>query len=411
VPLRQIARDLGVDAVVEGSVLWSGERVRISAQLSHAPTDRTIWARSYERDLRDVLALQRELAEAITEEIRIKLTAEERARIRGGPPVDHVAYQAYLKGRYHFNKRTEADARQAIEHFQQALATHPTYAEAYTGLSSCYSYLSSVMGGRSPRDLRPLATAAARKALAIDDSLTEAHYALAAIQLATWEWAAAEQSLRRAIELDASSASAHGLLSHYFTLFGRTDEALAEARIAQSLDPFSARALWWEAMAFLNARRYDEAIATFRRSLELDPKYIASQWFLGVAHAEKGSFAEAVAAHERALELSGRGAAYLGSLGGVYARFGRKREALSLLEELNAAAARGYVTPAAFVFIHIGLGDRDRAFEWLNRAAEDQTELIKFLAVYPPLDPLRSDARFAVLLRRVGLPELSRNAA
>jgi tetratricopeptide (TPR) repeat protein len=377
--------------------------VRISAQLIHAGTDGHLWAESYERDLRDVLALQRELAQAITQEIQVKLTREEHARLGGAPAVDPEVYQAYLRGRFHLHQRTQEEIRKAIDLFQEALARNPSYAPAYAGLSSCYSALGSVQLGRPPEDTRPLAMAAARKALELDDRLAEAHTSLAAIQLSMWEWAGAERGLRRAIQLDPSYAAARRVLSEYHTLFGRVDEALAEARRAQELDPFSPQGPLQAGNALLNARRYDEAIVELRRALELDPKNSAAHWSLGVIHAEQGRFDEAVAEHERALALSGRSPAFLGSLGSVHARAGGRAQALALLDELNALSARGYVTPAAFVFLYAGLGEKDRAFEWLEKAAQDQTNLMKYLRVFPLLDPLRSDPRFQDQLRRAGL--------
>jgi serine/threonine-protein kinase len=403
VSLAQLARELNVDAVVEGSLLWSGERVRVSAQLSHARGDRTLWAGSYERDLRDVLALQRELAQSITQEIRVKLTPEEHARLRGAPSVDPEVYQAYLKGRYHLQKRTRDEVRQAIDYFQQALGRNPSYAPGYAGLSACYSALGSVALGGSPGELRPLGLTAARKALELDDGLAEAHVALANLQLSMWEWAPAERGLRRAIALNPSDSFAHRVLSDYLTVFDRMEEALGEARVAEQLDPFAWQAPHQIGIVFLYARRYDEAIAELRRALELNPKESSSHWNLGVSYAGQGRLDEAVAAHDRALELSGRSAAYVGSLGRIHAQAGRRKQALALLEELKARAGREYVSPAAFVLLYVGLGEKDRAFEWLEKAFEDQTNLMKYLRVYPPLDPLRPYPRFQELVRRVGL--------
>jgi eukaryotic-like serine/threonine-protein kinase len=402
-PLPQIARELSVDAVVEGSVWRSGQRVRINARLSHAPSDRSLWAESYERDLVDVLALQRELARAITQEIRVNVTRDERARLAIAPAVDPEVYHAYLKGLYHL-KWNEKSLREALEHFQEALRRDPTYAPAYVGMANCYNSLGTVHLGRPPRDIRPLAAAAAQRALALDEGLAEAHAALASTRLPEWHWTAAEQGFRRAIQLNPSAVSAHVGLSNLLLAQRHTDEALAEARRAQEIDPLSPWARVQVAYVLLNGRRYDEAIQQYRSVIELDPTFALARWFQAVSYAEKGLFPEAIAQLQGALETSGRNPAVLGSLGAVYARSGRRAEALALLEELTALSKRGYVTPAAFVFLYTGLGDKDRAFEWLEEAARERSNLMLFLAVYPPLDPLRSDPRFHALLRRVGLP-------
>jgi len=405
-PLPQIARELSVDAVVEGSVLWSGDRVRINAQLSDAPNDRSLWSESYERDLKDVLALQRELAQAITQQVRVELTREDQAESGGASEVDPETYQAYLKGRYHLNTRRgrEDDVRTAIDYFQQALARNPRYAPAYAGLSSCYFELSTVRVGLAPEATRPLALAAARKALELDDTLSEAHVSLASIQGVMWDWTAARQSLERALRLDPNSPRGHQVMSEYHTLFGRVEQAIAEARRTEAVDPFSALGPWRLGDALLNARRYDEAIAELRRAQVLDPKNSSVHWDIGIALAELGRFDESVAEHEQALLLSNRSPAFLGSLGSVLARAGRRAEALAVLEELKGLSARGYVTPAAFVFLYGALGEKDRAFEWMEKAAQDHTQMMKYLHVFPLLDPLRPDPRFAEMLRRVGLP-------
>lgn len=402
-PLRQIGSELRVDAVVEGSVLWSGDRVRISAQLSDTGADRTLWAGSYERDLRDVLALQRELSRAIAREIQVKLTPGEQAHLGAVGSVDPEAYEAYLRGRQHLSRNTEDSGRKAIEQFQEALARSPRYAPAYAGLSVAYQILGSVQAGRPSADMKQLAEAAARKALELDESLAEAHRALAIIKMQTWHWAEAERGFRRAIDLDPSSTAARRSLSQYLQFFERHDEALAEARRAEALDPFSYLCADRVAATLFHARRYDEAIQAYGRALELDPTQAGSHWWRGLAYAERGQFDEAIRDHEEALTLSRRSPAHLGSLGGVYARRGQKAQALAVLEELRSLSKRGYVTPAAFVFVYTGLGDNDRAFEWLDKAAEDQTNLMQFLRIFPPLDPLRSDPRFETLLRRVGL--------
>lgn len=404
--LPQIARELNVDAVVEGSVLRSGPRVRINAQLSDASTDRSLWAESYERDLHDVLVLQRELAQAIAKEIQVQLTQQEHARLAEASSVNPEVYQAYLKGLYHFNKGAKSpdDLRTAVEHYRQALAGDARYAPAWTGLARCYNSLGSLQVGRPREEMSRLAAAAARKALDIDEGAAEAHVALSLPSLYAWDWPAAEQGLRRALELDPGLAYAHSRAAHYFLARGRIEDAVAEARRGQDLDPFSTHASYTVGFVLVNARRYDEAITEFRRTLELDPSDSLARWHLGVAYAEKGMAEEAIAEHEKALSLTRRSAAMVGSLGDVLARSGRRSEALKLLAELTALSKRDYVNPAAFAFLHTGLGDTDRAFAWLDKGAEERVNLMIYIGTWPRLDPLRSDPRFQALLRRVGLP-------
>ena len=313
-----------MDAVVEGSVLWSGDRVRINAQLSDTGADRTLWAGSYERDLRDVLALQRELSRAIAQEIQVKLTPAEKAHLGAAGSVDPEVYAAYLRGRQHRARGGEDGSRQAIEQFQAALARNPRYAPAYAGLSEAYQNLGSVQVGRPSVEMKDLAEAAARKALELDESLAEAHRALAIVQMQRWHWAEAERGFRRAIDLDPSYAAARRSLAQYLNFFERHDEAVAEARRAETLDPFSYLSAERVGQVLFNARRYDEAIVAYRRAIELDPQQSGAHWWLGIVHAEKGQFDEAVREHEEALALSRRSPAHLGSLGGVHARRGQK---------------------------------------------------------------------------------------
>jgi eukaryotic-like serine/threonine-protein kinase len=403
-PLSRVAAELGVEAVVEGSVLWSGERVRVSAQLSDALEDRTLWAESYERDLADVLALQRELAAAITQEVRVQLTKDERTRLAApASAVDPVAYEAYLQGRHHYAQSGPEHARKAMEFFQNAIARSPAYAPAYAGLSSVYGRLGSVEVGRPSPEMKALAEAAARKALELDGGLAEAHAALGFVQLTTWRWTAAERSFRNGIEADPSNVRAHLGLSHFFSVFGLADESIAEVRQVKALDPFTARSCGQVGFMLINAHRYDDALAELRHASEMDPTDGWVLWNAGVAQAELGRFEQAIATLERAVSLSKDSPAFLGTLGNACARAGLRRRALAIRDELTARRQQDYVTPAAFVFVNAGLGDKERAFEWLEKAAADQTNLMQFLRVHPLLDPLRSEPRFDAMLRRVGL--------
>jgi eukaryotic-like serine/threonine-protein kinase len=305
-PLPRVAAELGVEAVVEGSVFWSGDRVRVSAQLSDALEDRTLWAESYERDLADVLALQRELAAAITQEVRVQLTQDERTRLAApASAVDPVAYEAYLQGRHHYAQPGPEHARKAMECFQNAIARSPAYAPAYAGLSSVYGRLGSVEVGRPSPEMKALAETAARKALELDGGLAEAHAALGFVELTTWRWAAAERSFRNGIEADPSNVRAHLGLSQFLAVFGRADESIAEVRQVKALDPFAARSYGQAGFMLINAHRYDDALAELRHASEMDPSDGWVAWNAGVAQAELGRFEQAIASPSATSSLPG----------------------------------------------------------------------------------------------------------
>ncbi|HZB45549.1 MAG TPA: winged helix-turn-helix domain-containing protein [Pyrinomonadaceae bacterium] len=405
--LPEIAGELKVDAVVEGTVQRSGERVRIRAQLIHATTDRHLWAATYERDVRDVLDLQSEIARAIAREVRIKTTPAEQARLTPRKPVHPRAFDDYLQGRYLFwNKRTEENLGKAIEFFQSAISEDPAYALAYVGLADCYNSLGSVqIGALPPVEARRRAEEAAVKALELDPSLAEAHSALGYVKHYNWEWAAAEQEIKRALDLNPNQASAHISYASYLMSIGRVEESIAASNRARELDPLSLSISVQRGFLLENARRYDEAIEQLQRVIAVDQNHYQAHWMLGHIYAADGQFEQAVAASEKAVALSGRAPGALGMLGMVYGLAGRKGEAAKVLKELLELNERRYVTPAALAYVHIGLGDKDRAFVWLEKAYQEHSNFIAYLKVVPVVDPLRSDPRFADLVRRVGLPQ------
>ncbi len=400
----EIARELKVDALLEGSVVRSGDRVQIRVQLIRGATDEHLWSESYEREVRDVPRLQSEVALAVAREIRTQLSAEEQARLSGTRPVNRDAFEAYLRGRYSFNERTPAAIRAAIEHFRAAIRSDPAFAPAYAGLADCHNQLGTlIIGEAPPSETRAIAAAAARKALEIDAGLAEAHTALADTDLYNWNWARAEQGFRRAIELKPSYASAHLWYAHYLTTQRRFDEALQEVYTARELDPLSpimATQVGW--VYWLMGRR-EEAIAECRKVLGSYPEYLWAHWLLGLAYTVESKHEEAVATLETACSLSGRNPAMVGVLGWACGRAGKTAKALELLAELTELARRRYVSPVAFESVHIGLGDLDRQFEYIEKEYQERSNALAYFAVMPGRERARADPRGQVLLKRLGL--------
>jgi len=402
-PLPEIARELNVDAVVEGSVVRAGGRVRITAQLIHAATDQHLWANSYEHEVRDVLGLQSEVARAIAQEIQITVTPQEQARLASVRPVNPDAYEAYLKGRYHWNKRTEEGFRKAIDYFQEAIDIDPSYAVAYSGLADCYSLLADY-GILRPEEAYPKAKAAAAKALEIDDTLAEAHASLAmAVWQYDWDRSRAAGEFQRAIELNPGYATAR----HWHALFlgrtGRLDEAIAEIKHAQELDPLSLIINTVTGMVFYWARQYDLAIEEYRKTLEMDPNFELAHYLLGWVYGQKGMYNEAIAELKHAETFAGGAPKHVARLAQVYAAAGMENEARKILDELNELSKRRYVPPCFFAIICAGLGEQDLAFAWLDRACAERDSYLLDLKVDPVYDGLRSDPRFDPLVRRIGL--------
>ena len=401
-PLTAVARELGVDAVIEGSVLRSGDKVRITAQLIHGATDRHLWAESYQRDLRDVLSMQSEVARAIAGEIAAKLTPQEEKRLAAARPVTPEAHELYLKGRYELNKQTEASLRKAIDDFRKAIEKDPGFAPAYAGLADSYSFLRSTYA--APKDVMPQAREAARRALELDDTLAEAHVSMGlTLFFYDFDWAGAEKELRRAIELNPNLADAHDAYATFLAGMNRSAEAVAEIERARRLDPLSLLILSDAAWVYYCMRQYDRAIEESRKAIELDPNFWPGHAFLGLAYEKTGRFAEAVEELEKARRLDDSPTIYE-LLGGAYAAWGKKEEARKVLAELTERSSRRYVCPYEVATIFAGLGEKDAAFEWLDKAVDARADCIPWLKPDPKVDPLRSDPRYAALLRRIGLP-------
>jgi TolB-like protein/DNA-binding winged helix-turn-helix (wHTH) protein/Tfp pilus assembly protein PilF len=401
--LPDIARELKVDAIVEGSVLRSGDRVRISVELIQAGMDRRLWSNSYERDLRDVFALQADVALSIADEIRLTLTPPDRARLARAHASNPDAYQAYSKGRFFWNKRTEEDLKKAIGFFQQAVDKDPAYALAYDGLADCWLPL-GWYGYLSPSATFPYAKAAVTRALSLDDALAEAHTSLAFVSLYyDRDWTKAEREFRRGIALNPNYANGHHWYAEYLTLVGRHKQAIAESERARELDPLSTIINTWLGSRYFFARQYDKAIEEYRNAVEMDPNFVPAHLVLGHAYEQKGMLKEAIVEFERAVSLAGSSSIYAASLAHAYGVSGRRVEALRVLEDLRKMAESRFVSSYDLALAHLGLGENAKAFELLNAAVLERSPRVAFLGVEPRFDGLRTDPRFRELLRSVGL--------
>ncbi|UCG59902.1 MAG: protein kinase [Phycisphaerales bacterium] len=399
-PLPEIARELNVDAVVEGSVLRVAEQVRITAQLIHAPTDTHLWVDSYERDLRDILTLFSEMARTIAREIEITLTPDQEELLAAKRPVNPETYEAYLKGMFHLNKMTPQGSAKGLDYLRQAIDKDPSDPLAYGALALGYA-VSAHGPGASP-DAGALARATALKALELDDSLAEAHAALAINKLyGTWDWDTVEQSFQLALKLNSTLAMTRAHYSWYLQLFGRTDEALDQMRRAQEVDPLSP--LWpaWLGVQYCWAGQYDKAIEEAQKSLDLAPDFPVALNLLGSVYAEQRMYEEAIKAQQKAAYLSPQ---WRSGLGRTYAIAGRQDEARLVLAELEADPEPWDIFFIAEIYAI--LGEKDQAFRWLETAFEPpHHSYVPWLKHFPGFKPLRDDPRFAELLRRLNFPE------
>lgn len=403
--VREIAQELGVDYVLEGSVRRDENRVRVTAQLIQVSDETHLLAESYDRDLRDILALQSDVARAIADEIRIKLTPEEASRLASTRSVDPEAHDAYLRGRYHWNRDEPEDLEKARQYFERALQIDPRHARAHAALADYYSVLPFYTSA-APAEVFPKAKAAVAKALELDDSLAEAHAALAYIHTYyDWDWATAEREFRRALTLDPNEASLRHRYSRYLSSLGRIEEALAEMQRARELDPLSLIVKANVGVVYYFGRRYDETIEELRKLVNEEPEFPVAHWGLGLAYEQKGMMAPALAAFEKSVELTQRGTNALASLGRAYAVSGRTQEARKILEELTNRAKQKNISAYQIALVHIGLDEKDRAFEALERAFKERSTLLTYLKMDPRLDPLRDDPRYRELLRRMNFPE------
>jgi TolB-like protein/Tfp pilus assembly protein PilF len=399
----EIAKTLNVDAIVEGSVTPEGNRIRVTAQLIRGATDTHIWSETYDRDLSDALALQSALAQTIAEKVEATVTGAEHQRLTAVRPVAPEVYESYLKGRYAAgNDNTRAGLDKGIGYFQDAIQKDPTFAPAYVGLAEATNELGTIFIGDPPQENRKKVVALARKALELDPDLVEAHLLLAGVQMEQWQWAEAEAEYRRTLELSPNNAGAHMGLASWLLDHGRTEEALVWAQRGRELDPLavSGSEIGW---ILFQSRHYADAIRELRSALAVDPDDAGALWYLGFVLIANDQPAEAIPLLEKAVSISNRSPGVIGVLIRAYAHAGRRDDALRLLAELKARNKAGYVPAGAFVNAYLGLGENEEAFAWLERARQEQSNILVFVKVHPFFDPIRNDPRFADLVRRVGL--------
>jgi TolB-like protein/DNA-binding winged helix-turn-helix (wHTH) protein/Flp pilus assembly protein TadD len=403
-PLPQIARELNVDAVVEGTVLRSGDQVRITAQLIEASADKHLWSQSYQGELRDTLALQNRVASAIADQIRINVNPQEQAALKSVKLVNPQAYESFLKGRYFWNKRTADGLKVALAYFNQAIDEDPKYAPAYSGLADTNALLGdwqyAVM---TPKEALPRAKAAAIKALELDDALGEAHNSLAyCLDGFDWDFDAAGKEFRRAIELNPNYATAHHWYAWHLSLLGRYDEAIAEMRKAENLDPLSLIINADLAELLVLAHSYDESIRQSRKTIEMDPNFALAHNQLAQAYLQKHMNDEAVAELQEAAQLSGGSPTVMANLARAYIASGKRGEAIKLLSGLKKRSNATYSHGSEIAVIYAALGDMDQAMNWLGKGYEERFN--PGVLLRPGFDLLRSDPRFQDLVRRIGLP-------
>jgi serine/threonine-protein kinase len=396
--------ELGVDAVLTGRVLLRSDNLIISTELVSVEDGSHLWGQQYNRKLSDIFAIQEGIAREIAENLRLRLTGEEKKRLKKRYTDNTEAYQLYLKGRYYWNRRTGEGLKKGIEHFKLAIEADPLYALAYAGLADCYTMM--CWHTMVPaKDVFTTAKAAAMRALDLDEKLAEAHASRGAVSETIWDWDSAEAQYRRALELNPNYATAHQWYAEYLAHTGRFDEAFREMNKARELDPLSSiinTELGWIHYA---AREYDRAIEQYRSVIDLDPDFALAHWRLGEAFKQTGMYEEAIGEIQEAVRLSGRSPRMMARLGHAYAIAGRKQEALEALHELNEVSEQQYVSPYEIAIIYAGLGEKELVFEWLERAYEDRSSWLTFLKVEPSFDKLHSDPRFVDLVKRVGLPE------
>ena len=402
-PLPEIARSLGVQTIAEGSVMRRGSRIRLDVRLFDAPKDRAVWSRTYEGELEDLVKLQDQVVAAIASEIGVALHARNASRLSKYWRVNLAAYDAYLKGRHQYTAEfNEKSMQQAIGWFQRALVLDPNYAPAYAGLADCYYMVSNQY--YAPSDVMPKAKAAAMKAIELDDSLGEAHATLALVRsVYEFKHAEAEKGFRHALELKPSDAEARIWFGLYLVAMGRFDEAAAELEQARLLDPVSPALNGYAGAVLYYAHRYDEVIQRMAPIIEKNPEYQQPYAWLALAYEQKGEWPKAIATMEKCVELDGFGADGLAQLGHMYAVAGRSGDARRMLQRVTDISRRRYVTAWDFALLHAGLGERDESLHWLEKVEEDRSEMFVLINVDPRFDALRSDPRFAAVLRSAGL--------
>jgi TolB-like protein/Tfp pilus assembly protein PilF len=400
---QRAGRDLRVRAVLTGRVSERDGALNIQADLVNVDDGSRLWGRQYSRKFSGILGLQEEIARDVSGKLGLKPTAEQQKRLAKRSTENTESYQLYLKGRYYWNLRTQQTLKRAVDYFQQAIEKDPGYALAYVGRADCYE----VFAGHElepPRECMPKAKAAATKALEIDNTLAEAHATLAwTLTTYDWNWAGAEREFQRSIELDPNYATAHHGYGVCLGVTARTEQALASLKRAQQLDPLSLIISASLGQELHYARRSDEAIEEIRKTLDMDPSFATEHWWLGLPYEQNGMHREAIVEFQRAFELTGGNPYSRGASGHAYALAGNREKAQQVVADLRELAKRRYAAPFDTALIYAGLGDKERALEWLEKAFDDRSWGIGFLKVDPRFDSFRADGRFSNLLRRMGL--------
>ncbi len=401
---QQAGQELGVRAVFTGRVMQLGDSLVVKTELIDIANQSQLWGEQYRRQITDIFALQEEISQEISEKLRLQLTGEERQKLVKRYTDNTEAYHLYLKGRYYVHKRTPDRIKKGIECFLQAIDLDPNYALAHAGLAEAYGFLASSTGGQPPREAYPRAKAAAMKALELDDTLGEAHCTLGFFRLLyDWDFAAAEAEYKRAIELSPNFANAWDGYGFYFKATGQHEAAIRACQRAQELEPLSlfiTLSLGW---AYYFARQYDRALEQGRKTLDMDPNFGFAYWHRGMVYLQQQKYEEAIAAFRKAINLSGTTTTFISYLGYAHARLGKHREARQMLAQFESQSKRQYISSYFVAMIHLGLGDLDRAFEWLEKAYEERSGFLAFIKVEPMLDAARGNARFEELVKKMNL--------
>jgi DNA-binding winged helix-turn-helix (wHTH) protein/Tfp pilus assembly protein PilF len=398
-----VGRELGVDSVLDGTIERSDDRIRVTVQLMRSGDGAAIWGETFDEQFTNIFGVEDSISEQVTRVLQLRLSGEEKRQLTKRYTENVRAYQAYLKGRYFWEKRTEEGMEKSIAFFEEAIDVDPSYALAYAGLADAH-FLLGVYRARPPRETFPKAQAAAAKALELDSELAEAQCCLAYMKACyDWDWLGAEREFKRALELNPNYVTGHIWYSDYLSALGRFDEALAQVERALEMDQLSLISNLNLALPLYFARQYDRAIEQLHKTLELDQNYALGHWSLGRAYRQQGRYEEAIAELQKAVNLSGMSPLMVAALGRGYAVAGRSDEARKIINELEQLSGQRYISPYDIATIYLGLGERDQAFSWLDQAREERAGRLFFLKVDPYLDSLRPDPRFSALLHSVNL--------
>ena len=401
--IADIGRELNVSAILEGSVRKAGGKIRIGVQLDDPATEEQLWSAKYDRNLEDVFAVQSEIAQKVANELEVQINSSERLRLKKKPTDSNRAFTRYLEGRHFLNTRTEDGLKKAIELFEGALDEDPRYALAYTGVADSLSIL-ALLEFLPPKQAFPKAKTAAQKSLGIDNNLAEAHSSLGLIRFQyDWDWEGAEKEFTRAIELNPSLAPAHQYYADFLKSQGRFDEALSEMGHAQALDPLSLSISTGLGHVLYLSRQYDQAIQQYQKAIKLNPEFVQAHLWFGRPYLQKRMYREAIAELTQAVNLSGESTISLAMLGHAHAAAGHRKSAEEYLKRLSERQKRQYVPSYWIAMVHVGLGDNDESFDWLEKSFQERSSWLVWSGVEPRFDPLRSDARFATLMAKMRL--------